>query len=128
MQRWRQMHGTDLQIVGGQLFVAGCVGVYSEHHVDVFGEMNPKFNPWTSDRELAETGGMIVWDKEEFGDPPPCDWMDRFANAELMPPIICKSKALTGGIDAEVGVIIVHPAGKAKLAEVWESETASTVR
>ena len=124
-QRWRQMHGTDLKIVGGQMFVAGCVGVYSESHVDVFGGMTPDHNPWTSDQEMMEVGGMIVWDKDEYGDPPPQDWLSRFPNAELLEPIVCKSKALTGDLDAEIGVIVVHPAGEAKMAEVWESETVT---
>ena len=122
-QRWRQMHGTDLKNVGGQMFVAGCVGVYSDSHVDVYGGMIPEFNPWTSDQKMMQEGGMIVWDKEEYGDPPPEDWMSRFSTAEVLTPIICKSKALFGDLDAEVGVIVVHPAGKAKSTEVWESDT-----
>ena len=123
-QRWQQLHGSPLKIVGGQMFVAGCVGVYSDSHIDVFGGMTPKENPWVSDHLMAQRGGMIVWDKDEFGDPPPGDWLTRYPTAELMEPIVCKTKALSGDVDAEVGVIIVHPAGVAKSTEVWASKPA----
>lgn len=127
-QRWRQLHSTDLKIVGGQMFVAGCVGVYSDRHIDVSGGLSPETNPWVSDSQMAEAGGMIVWDKDEFGDRPPQDWLTRFANAELLQPIVCKSKALSGDVWAEVGVIIVHPTGNSQLAEVWDSVVEPAVR
>lgn len=126
-QRWQQLHDDDLKIVGGQMFVAGCVGVYSDSHIDVFGGLAAKENPWVSDLLMAETGGMIVWDKDEIGDQPPQDWLTRYPTAELMEPIVCKTRALTGDVDAEVGVIIVHPAGAAKSTELWDSKQASTI-
>ncbi len=127
-QRWRQSHGTELEIVGGQMFVAGCVGVYSKQHVDVSGGLIPENNPWVSDQKMAQSGGMIVWDKDEFGAPPPQDWLTRFKNAELLPPIVCKSKALSGDVAAEVGVIIVHPQAVTQISEVWASQTHRAVR
>jgi len=121
--RWRQLHGSDLKIVGGQMFVAGCVGVYSANDIRVFGELTPMNNPWVSDRAMAETGGMIVWDMDDFGNAPPHDWLTRYPTAELMPPIVCKSRALSGDVDAEVGVVIVHPAGESKSTEVWAAKS-----
>lgn len=121
-QRWQQLHGSPLEIVGGQMFVAGCVGVYSDSPIDVFGGMAPRNNPWVSDLLMAQTGGMIVWDKDEFGDPPPKDWLTRYPTAELMDPIVFKTRALSGDVDAEVGVIIVHPAGAPKSTEAWASK------
>ena len=126
-QRWQQLHGDQLRIVGGQMFVAGCVGVYSDNQVDVFGGLAAEENPWVSDLQMAHRGGMIVWDKDEFGDAPPQDWLTRYPTAELMEPIVCKTRALTGDVNAEVGVIIVHPAGASKSTEVWASKPASSI-
>ena len=129
-QRWHQNHEGPLKIVAGQNFVAGCIGVYSDNHVDVFSGLEPLHNPWTSLEELKETGGMIVWDKDERGESPPDDWQNKFPNSQLLEPIVCKTKALTGDVDARVGVIIVHPqhaSGAAKVSEVWESDIVSPV-
>ena len=121
-RRWQQLHGDPLKIVGGQMFVAGCVGVYSDSHIDVFGGLVAEENPWVSDLRMAQSGGMVVWDKDDYGDAPPQDWLTRYPTAELMEPIIYKTHALTGDVDAEVGVIIVHPAAKSKSVEVWASK------
>ena len=108
------------------MFVAGCVGVYSDSHIDVFGGLVAEENPWVSDLRMAQSGGMVVWDKDDFGDAPPQDWLTRYPTAELMEPIVYKTHALTGDVDAEVGVIIVHPAGKSKSVEIWASKPVSS--
>lgn len=124
-QRWQQFENTPLQIVGGQMFVAGCVGVYSEEKIDVFSGLEPLHNPWIADRQMERVGGMIVWDQDDHGQSPPHDWITRYPNSQVLSPIVCKTKALTGDVDANVGVIIVHPqatTGVKTAGEVWVSE------
>ena len=45
---WNSRYDCPLPVVGGQMFISGCVGVYSEHHVDVYGAMSPSQNPWST--------------------------------------------------------------------------------
>ena len=106
---WSRHYDRPLEIVGGQMFVCGCVGVYSDQPVDVFAGLKGEANPWVSDQRLAETGGMIVWDLDDYGPEPPTGWMTRFPTAQMLPTIVCPTKAFAGGVDAEVGVIMVHP-------------------
>ncbi len=108
-QRWSAHYQQPLQIVGGQMFVSGCVGVYSENPIDVFADLVPEANPWVSDERLRKQGGMIVWDIDDPGRATPEQWQERFPNAELLEPLECKTRALTGDVLARVGVILVHP-------------------
>ena len=108
-QRWSDHYQDPLQIVGGEMFVSGCVGVYSDQPVDVFGDLIPEANPWVSDERLQKHGGMIVWDIDEQGAAAPVNWLSRFPNAEVLEPFACKTRALTGDVSAHVGVLLVHP-------------------
>jgi len=108
-QRWSAHYQQPLQIVGGQMFVSGCIGVYSENPIDVFGDLNPEANPWVSDERLRKQGGMIVWDIDDPGLATPDHWQERFPNAELLEPLEYPTQALTGDVPARVGVLLVHP-------------------
>ncbi len=108
-QRWEQRYAVPLQVVGGEMFVSGCVGVYSEQRVDVFGDLLPEANPWVTDQRLKQSGGMIVWDIDEQGPTAPAAWLDRFPRAEVLAPVVCKTHALTGDVDANVGVLLIPP-------------------
>ena len=108
-QRWSEHYSQPLQIVGGQMFVSGCVGVYSENPIDVFGDLIPEANPWVSDERLQKQGGVIVWDIDDPGRATPDQWQKRFPNAELLEPLECQTRALTGDVAAHVGVLLVHP-------------------
>ena len=108
-QRWSEHYSQPLQIVGGKMFVSGCVGVYSENSIDVFGDLVPEANPWVSDERLQKQGGMIVWDIDDPGRATPDQWQKRFPNAELLEPLECQTRALTGDVAAHVGVLLVHP-------------------
>jgi hypothetical protein len=122
-QRWRQFEDSPLGIVGGQMFVAGCVGVYSSEKIDVFSGLEPLHNPWIADQRMEQSGGMIVWDQDDYGIDPPHDWINRYPNSQVLPPIVCKTRALTGDVNANVGVIIVHPqSAAAAVDEVWVSK------
>jgi len=108
-QRWSEHYSQPLQIVGGQMFVSGCVGVYSENPIDVFGDLIPKANPWVSDERLQKQGGVIVWDIDDPGRAAPERWQERFPNAELLEPLECETLTLAGDVSAHVGVLLVHP-------------------
>jgi hypothetical protein len=108
-QRWSEHYQQPLQMVGGQMFVSGCVGVYSENPIDVFGDLIPEANPWVSDERLKKQGGVIVWDLDDPGMSNPDLWQERFPSAVLLSPLECKTRALTGDVAARVGVLLVHP-------------------
>ena len=118
---WARHYDRPLEIVGGQMFVCGCVGVYSDQPVDVFAGLKPEANPWVSDQRLTATGGMILWDLDKYGPNPPAGWMARFPTAQMLPTITCPTKALAGDINSEVGVIMVHPQNS-KLARKQTAE------
>ena len=62
-----------------------------------------------SDERLQKQGGMIVWDIDDPGLATPDQWQERFPNAELLDPLECQTRALTGDVVARVGVLLVHP-------------------
>ena len=83
--------------------------MYSENPIDVFGDLIPEANPWVTEERLRKQGGMIVWDIDDPGRAAPDDWQKRFPNAELLEPLECPTRALTGDVPAHVGVLLVHP-------------------
>ena len=108
-RRWNAAHTSPLPVAGGDMFVSACVGIYSDHAVDVFGDLNAEANPWVTDQRLSTEGGMLVWDIDELGLTAPSSWLQRFPTSEILPPLSVKTRALTGDATANVGVIIVHP-------------------
>ena len=52
---------------------------------------------------------MIVWDIDDPGLATPEQWQERFPKAELLEPLECQTRALTGDVSAHVGVLLVHP-------------------
>jgi hypothetical protein len=108
-RRWGERYQQPLQIVGGQMFVSGCVGAYSDNPIDVFGDLVPEANPWVTEDRLRQQGGMIVWDIDDPGRAAPEEWKQRFPNSVFLEPLECKTRALTGDVLARVGVMLVHP-------------------
>ncbi|MEM7453431.1 MAG: glycosyltransferase family 39 protein [Planctomycetota bacterium] len=115
-QRWNEHYTNPLPIVGGELFLAGCVGVYNENAVDVYGDMSVIASPWTDDRDLSSRGGIVVWDQNENGELPPPAWMQRFASVEILDPVVCRSQSVTDDVEVRVGVALVHPTSPGGLA------------
>lgn len=113
---WEQSHDHPLPIVGGDMFIAGCVGVYAPAKVDVYSGLQPSSSPWTSDDDLKRRGGVIVWNADD-SEQPPLNWQHRFPEMKYLPPVVCKSKALTGDLSATVGVALISPNSHLRLAQ-----------
>ena len=108
-RRWNDRVDEPLQIIGGQLFPAGCVGVYSDRQVDVFANANEKQNPWIDEAEMAQHGGIFVWEIEEIGPEPLPHWLERFPNAKVLEPFECPARGLAADRMAKVGMLFVPP-------------------
>ena len=108
-RRWNDRVDVPLTIVGGEMFTAGCVGVYSSHHVDVFAGVSLEANPWVDDAIVSQHGGILVWDMDEIGDNPPVDWVTRFEHARIMKPFECPAGGLAADRNARVGMIFIPP-------------------
>ena len=112
-RRWMERVDAPLEIVGGEMFTAGCVGVYSNHQVDVFAGVSLEANPWVDDAALNQHGGMLVWDVAEMGEKPPVDWVARFENAQVMEPFVCRAAGTARDRNAQIGMIFIPPADAA---------------
>jgi hypothetical protein len=108
-QRWQRRFGTPLPIVAGDAWLAGCVCVHAPHRPMLYASREPAFpgmdlgtlrndpalfivpdptvSPWTSDADLLERGGVLVWDAGAFGDDLPRWLKARFPQAEGQPPL-----------------------------------------
>jgi hypothetical protein len=97
-RRWRQRFGTDLPVVAGDWWLAGCVCIHAPHRPTLYGSREPAFvgmdparvdgdparfvvpepinSPWTGDGDLVRRGGVLVWDADAFGDDLP-GWLKR---------------------------------------------------
>jgi hypothetical protein len=108
-RRWAELSDKPLSIVGGDMFVAGCVGVYSESKVDVFAGMSLAANPWLDDESINQRGAVFVWNIDETGEVPPNDWISRFDNARIAEPFHCNASGAASSLKVRLGMIVVPP-------------------
>jgi len=106
--KWNQQYAYPLPVVGGTLFVAGCVGVYSPAKVDVYGSMSQQASPWLSDELIQQRGGVIVWEIDGAKEPPE-GWLDRFENVETLDSVLAFSRTFVVSQPIKIGVAVVHP-------------------
>lgn len=108
-KRWAEHETSELSIVGGDMFVAGCTSVYAEEKLDVYAELKSITSPWVSDEEINKRGAMIVWNIDETGKAPPSGWLRRFPNSTVLEPFQCHAGGTAQGLNANVGMILVSP-------------------
>jgi len=108
---WRSRFDSELEVIGGHMFIAGSISAYTPQHVDVYADLSQGANPWITDQEFSVRGGIIVWRFDGDQSSPPEGWMERFPGAELFEPIELTSQALLGTRELKVGVILVPPRG-----------------
>ena len=108
-QRWAEHETSELSIVGGDMFVAGCTSVYAEKKLDVYAGLKPITSPWVSDEEINKRGAMIVWNIDETGKAPPSSWLNRFPNSTVLEPFQCHAGGAAQGLNANVGMLLVSP-------------------
>ena len=94
-RRWHAGCKEPFPIVAGEAWRADNVCCYSPHRPMIYtsGAMgylafDAAHCPWTNDADLAERGGVIVWDADKDGDSLPPAVHRRFAHAQVQPPII----------------------------------------
>ncbi len=108
-RRWKSRVNEPLTIVGGELFSAGCVAIYSSDHLDVYTAVSAEINPWLNDEKVAQRGGVFLWNIGDWGNEPPQHWLDRFEGATVMEPIELPARAPASNRIAKVGMVFVPP-------------------
>lgn len=107
-KEWNSRFDCPLPAVGGALFEAGCAGIYSPSHVDVYGSMSSVASPWLNDDILQKNGGVIVWKSEHqiFS----AQWLKRFEDVEVLEPITLSMQSPLKSEEFAMGMAIVCPA------------------
>lgn len=113
---WSSRYDHPLPTIGGTLFEAGCAGVYSSNHVDVYGSLSNVASPWMNDELFKTNGGMIVWEPESKL--LVLDMLKRFPSVEILPPIKLQGRSWLESETVELGVAIMHPASSRHASRV----------
>lgn len=58
---WRDKYNQPLEIVAGDIWIAGNFGLYAPDRPHVFIELNEEKSAWLSYQKLAQKGGIVVW-------------------------------------------------------------------
>ncbi len=115
-RRWGEKYGNLPPIVGGEGWRAGNIccysahrpGLYSSGHMDYLA-MKPEHSPWTSDADLNERGGAIVWNAEVIGNDTIDDLKSRFPQIEFQLDVELPFEIWGGRKTTRVGLAFVPP-------------------
>ena len=113
-QLWQSEFNSELDVIGGEMFMASAVSVYAPQQVDIYAGLSKVANPWLSDKQFQSRGGVIVWEISGENQSPPLGWMKRFPTAKRRDNIHLESRALSGPRAVTVGVLVVPPSPDAK--------------
>ena len=108
-EKWNQQYAYPLPVVCGKLFVPGCVGVYSNTKVDVYGSMSDQASPWLNVELIQERGGVIVWEIQNDSEEPPAGWLERFEKVETLDSVVAFSRTFGESKPIKIGIAVVHP-------------------
>ncbi|MFO0876349.1 MAG: glycosyltransferase family 39 protein [Gemmataceae bacterium] len=100
---YQQRFGSPPAVVAGDWWLAGNIACHAPHHPVLYGSREPAYvgldlardrgdprrfvspdprnSPWTSDDEMLQAGGVLVWDAAVYGDDLPPWLHDRFPSA-----------------------------------------------
>jgi 4-amino-4-deoxy-L-arabinose transferase-like glycosyltransferase len=107
---WHDEYRTSLPRVGGEWWLAGNAAFYSDDLPDVYGDLDPRVSPWTSDDGFRKSGGMLVWfDDDDDGKPPPT-WQARFPNMKSPRVIELSYRTSAKILPIRLGMAILPPA------------------
>ena len=107
--QWANRHGTPVPIVGGNKWFADNVGYYSPDRPDVYADLDPRKNPWTTDAIFNLRGGVIIWDAGKDGSEFPDTWRKRFSRAMVQPGTSFAWQTSAHVPPVELGWAIVPP-------------------
>lgn len=129
--RYSEQVGRPPAIIAGDWWLAGNVCLHSTDRPRLFGSLEPSSDrltrgrkpirtpgryyvpdpltsPWTSDRDLFERGGVLVWDAAAFGEALPVELRERYPGARTQPAIeLPYLGGMTGTV--QVGWAIIVP-------------------
>lgn len=107
--QWVNRHGTPVPIVGGNKWFADNIGFYSPDRPDVYADLDPKKNPWTTDEVFNQRGGIIIWNAVKDGSALPDAWRKRFPRASVQPGASFAWQTSASVPPVELGWAIVPP-------------------
>lgn len=108
--RWRAVSDTPLCVVGGDWWLAGNVAFYSGTDASVYPDLRSDWSPWTSDQEMKEKGGVLLWDAGQSEHTLPGKWAETFPEAQLQSPIDLAWHRLPQAKPIQIGIAVIAPA------------------
>jgi hypothetical protein len=84
-RRWADVSQEPLTMIGGDAWLAGLAAFYHPNRPHVYPDLQAPWAPWTSDEQLRQSGGVLVW--QEASPDTVQGWLDRFPEARIEPPI-----------------------------------------
>ncbi len=108
--RWNQVAEGDPPIVAGTWWPAANISVYADRRLSVYPDCKADWAPWTSDQMLRSQGGVLVWEVDETDDAQLDQWLARFPEAMVQPPIEIVHTKAPHIEPLRVGIAIIPPA------------------
>lgn len=125
---YHQQTGFYPKIIGGPWWEASNVAFYGHAAATVFADLDESISPWTSDRELNEQGGAIVWIRSDSDVEYRDSIQKRFQNVHFAEPLELPNQTSAPLETVRFGVAIVSPKNQASpnnRAEIKSIDMAS---
>ncbi len=84
---WLKNYRTSLPIVAGTSTPAEEIGLFASNRPEVYIDLNPATNFWTSDQDLKQRRGICIWEADNRNLDFPGMLQQRFPNVVFRPPL-----------------------------------------
>lgn len=118
-REWHQKFSSKLPLVVGDEWMGGNIGWYSSDRPSIFLDADEKHAPWTSDSDIRNKGGVIIWktgsssdDKNQQFQPSMLEYEKRFGTVEEQPPITLNWNTSEAIPSLLIGWAIIPPPGQ----------------
>jgi len=111
-QKWQSEFDSPLTAIGGDMFIAGSINVWSPQRIDVYEDLSSASSPWLSDDEFRSRGAMIVWQVAGEDESPPAHWMKQFPTAKQLDTMHLPRRSRFGPREVKMGVLMLAPAAR----------------
>lgn len=127
-QEWSRHSDRPLVIVGGSWWAASNIGLHVAGRPVMYDFGDPKYSPWAGDADLRRSGGMLVWEDDQYAYLFEEARQARFPDSKVLPVLEVAYATSAKMPPARFYVAVVTPAAADSPSEIAPAEGTTAYR